>query len=53
MPASTAAWSSRSNHYRFGRNYNRGAPVATAVITIGAASAVRSAMKADATSTSD
>jgi hypothetical protein len=48
-PSASAWWS----HNYSGRNYDRGAPVATAVVAVGTASAVGSAMEANAASASD
>ena len=53
MRPSAAAWSYRRYNYRSGHNDGRGAPVATAVIAVGTASAVGSAMEANAASASD
>ena len=46
MRTSASAWSYRSHDYR-------GAPIATAIVAVGATSAIRTTMKADATSASD
>ena len=53
MRPSATAWSYRSYNYGSGHNNGRGAPVATAVIAVGTASAVGSAMEANAASASD
>ena len=53
MRPSAAAWSYRRYNYRSGHNDGRSAPVATAVIAVGTASAVGSAMEANAASASD
>ena len=48
MRPSATAWSYRSHNYRSGRNYDRSAPIATAVVAVGTASAVGSAMEPNA-----